>query len=331
MRGQVILTMRTRETSAEIDGVATGWVARMDRAPLSAAEQAELEEWLKADSRRRGAFARAEAVFDLAGRARVGAAVRGAAFPMHPSRRHVMWGGAGVTAAAAAAAAAAIILPTLGVEQFHTRRGELRSIPLPDGSLVTLNTDSAIEVRLARKAREVRLLRGEVQFDVAKDSARPFIVTTGFTAVRAVGTSFSVRGLEGRPVEVLVSEGAVDMFKVGAEAQPLRVPTNFRAVSQEGPSPSVTLIEPAMSAAAVARQLAWRQGYLSFEGETLGYAAAEFNRYNDLQIIVDDPAAAGRTIVGRFSVHNPFQFAQQVALGFGLQIGVRSNNILLWQ
>jgi transmembrane sensor len=323
--------MSTRETSAEIDGAAAGWVARMDRAPLSAAEQGELEQWLKADSRRRGAFARAEAVFNLAGRACGDATAPAAISPVHVSRRHLLWGGAGVTAAAVAAAAAAIILPTLGAEQFHTRRGELRSIPLSDGSLVTLNTESEIEVRLTRKAREVRLLRGEVQFDVAKDSARPFIVTTGFTAVRAVGTSFSVRGLKDQPVEVLVSEGAVDMFKVDAEAQPLRVPTNFRAVSREGPSPSVALIEPAMSVAAVARQLAWRQGYLSFEGETLGYAAAEFNRYNDLQIVVDDPAAAARTIVGRFSVHNPFQFAQQVALGFGLQIGVRSNNILLWQ
>ena len=55
--------MDGRETSQAIERKAAQWVARMDRGPLDAQEQGELQHWLSGDARRRGAFIRARALW----------------------------------------------------------------------------------------------------------------------------------------------------------------------------------------------------------------------------------------------------------------------------
>src|SRR3546814_4407377 len=83
--------------------------------------------------------------------------------------------------------------------------------PLRDGSAVTLNSNSEIDVDFDEGIRHVRLLRGEALFDVAKDSIRPFVVEADSTRVTAVGTSFTVNRVSGRDVQVLVREGVVEL------------------------------------------------------------------------------------------------------------------------
>jgi len=328
--------MGPQENSTDIDDVAANWVVRIDRGPLSADDQQELETWLKDDGRRKGAFARAQAIFVFARQAGLGPLHEGVTPPMsdlritaRPSRRRVLWG-AGAAAAAAVAVTAGVSLG-MGASSYSTQRGEVRLLPLADGSVVTLNTNSEIVVRLGRTARTVQLLRGEALFDVAKDAKRPFTVTASDTVVRAVGTSFAVRSLRSEPVQVLVREGAVDMFRQEQQLTPLRVPANARAVSLEVPYPSVKLVDVALDDTAIARHLAWRQGMISFEGASLSNAVTEFNRYSDVQITVDDPTIAGRTVTGLFSIHNPVGFARSVALSLNLKIEITPNRVMLWQ
>ncbi len=47
----------------DIDGIAARWVMRMDRGELGETEQRDLDAWLEADSRHRGAFIRAQAIW----------------------------------------------------------------------------------------------------------------------------------------------------------------------------------------------------------------------------------------------------------------------------
>ena len=84
------------------------------------------------------------------------------------------------------------------------------------------------------------------------------------------------------------------------------------------PSPSAaaapaTLWTSTVPATQVVRELAWREGMLSFEDMRLDQAAAEFGRYSDTRIVITDPAIGARTVTGLFAARNPTGFAETVA------------------
>jgi transmembrane sensor len=93
---------------------------------------------------------------------------------------------------------------------YSTEIGEQRSVTLADGSTVNLNARSRIRIRFSEKERNVELMEGQALFDVAKDKARPFVVRTDGTLVRAVGTQFDVnRKMSGTTVTVVEGRVAV--------------------------------------------------------------------------------------------------------------------------
>ena len=330
--------MGQRETSRDIDDAAAEWVARNDRGNLTVAEQSTLDTWLEASALHRGAYAKAQSVLAVTRYAIFASDAPSISSPVtastarHPLTRRGLLAVGGIAAAAAVAFFAFNLTSNVPFTSYETKRGELRSLPLEDGTVVTLDTASKIAVRYRRAEREVRLIQGKVLFDVAKDSRRPFTVTAGNTVVRAIGTSFVVQNREDKPVQVLVREGAVDMFRQQSpNDQPVRVPANSRAVAIEVPVPSVKLIETSLDPSEVARQLAWRQGMISFEGTTLQLAAEELNRYSDVHIVVDDPTVASRTVTGLFSIHNPVGFARSVAVSLNLKIQETPTSVMLWE
>jgi transmembrane sensor len=93
-------------------------------------------------------------------------------------------------------------------EYYVTGHGQQLVQPLADGSLLHLDTDSAVSVRYERRLRRVEVERGQVVFDVTHDPARPFRVTAGSAQVIAVGTEFDVY-LQGEVTLVTVVEGRV--------------------------------------------------------------------------------------------------------------------------
>jgi transmembrane sensor len=308
--------MSKRELSADIDDVAAEWVARGDRAPLTPQEAEALQAWLEGDVRRLGAYAKARAVlahFDRAKALGPGYAPErfGAAPPARmPLRRTLLLGGG------AAIAAGAMVMFLGAGQRVRTRRGEVRLAPLADGSQMTLNTASTVQVHFTATRRHVSLIEGEALFDVAKDPKRPFVVEAGGVQVRAVGTSFSVRRRPARSVEVVVREGVVEVSgQALTPAAPTRLAANDRALVTEGGPIRAVALAPAQ----VAQGLAWREGMIDLEGVSLGEAASEFGRYSDTQILIDDPAVAQMTITGLFSANNPAGFARAAAISLGLR------------
>ncbi|MBV1900253.1 MAG: FecR domain-containing protein, partial [Kordiimonadaceae bacterium] len=76
---------------------------------------------------------------------------------------------------------------------YATQVGEYKKVTLADKSVMTLNTNSQIEILFSDKTRKIRLIRGEASFVVTKDKNRPFLVYAGYGLVRAVGTAFVVQ------------------------------------------------------------------------------------------------------------------------------------------
>jgi transmembrane sensor len=221
-------------------------------------------------------------------------------------RRGVLtWPRSGWIAFAAAAAVLVVFNFYSGPQRLVTAVGEQRSVVLGDGSLVTLNTSSSIEVRMSKDHRTVKLLAGEALFKVAHDPARPFDVTTGDTTVRAVGTQFDVNH---RPTSttVTVVEGRVAVFTTPdglRDAEQTRLP--LEAGEQLTVSPRIAR-HPVR--ADIATAIAWTQRKLIFERQPLGDVADEFNRYNHQVIDIRSAGLRNQEVTGVFQANDPESF-----------------------
>ncbi|MHA6768923.1 FecR family protein [Sphingobium ummariense] len=303
-----------QQTAKEIDEEAADWAAKVDRG-LSAGEQSDLDHWLDQDDRRIGAYGRMRAIALQTERvAALGPVHSPAEFafaePRGVSRRRVLAGGA---IAASLIGAGAIGWHQMNRGRYKTRKGEARQLALDDGSVVTLNTETALAVKLGANRRDVEMTRGEALFDVERDPSRPFVVIASDTRVRVLGTSFIVRALPGRPVEVLVRKGLVEVSRNDVVVQPRKLTAYMRAISPiavEGAPIDIAVAD--VPKAALDRVLAWRDGHVDFEGETLEQAVTEFARYSDMRITVD-PVLAGEQIAGVYQANNPVGFAHAVA------------------
>jgi len=221
------------------------------------------------------------------------------------------------------------------VPVYATDIGERRSLTLADGSTIDLNSRSRIRVHFTKVERDVELLDGQALFEVAKDPARPFIVKSGATWVRAVGTQFqvdrkssgvTVTVVEGR-VMVLAAGGAGVGGNAGAGSTvgagsgllPLPGPRQAQdsraggvAASPESTSLSageeVTVADGVMAApkrANIAQATAWMQHRLIFDASRLADVVDEFNRYNARQLVIENTELAELHISGVYSSTDP--------------------------
>ena len=290
-------------------------MARRDRGPLTPAEQAEFDAWMAGDDRRPGALLRLQAL-DLASRTPAQSSERPA--PTVSRRRALIWGGA---SAAAGLAGLAVVLQPPRAQA--TQRGEIRLIPLQDGSTMTLNTDSAARVRYRDDRRLVELIRGEAFFSVARDTLRPFEVElTGCRLTTASG-AFRVSRLAGSPIEVTVQQGQVSL--AGGASRPLQLDANSRAALVADQAPTVQRISPRE----VERDLAWREGKIVFKGDSLEDAARAFARYGDPRVVIADPALAREPITGLFAANDPAGFCRTVAFALEASVTRHGDEIVL--
>jgi transmembrane sensor len=203
---------------------------------------------------------------------------------------------------------------------YVTRTGEEKSIRLPDGSTLELNSRSRVRVRFSEHERDVDLLEGQALFHVAKDHARPFVVHSDSASVQAVGTQFDVyRKASGTTVTVV--EGRVSVVPVQETSSPtLRLslesghnvlvagaakathPIILAAGEQVTVSPSSTA-QPVRTN--VATVTAWTQHQLIFDSTSLIDVAQEFNRYNARQLVVGEGDLKNFHVTGVFVSTDP--------------------------
>lgn len=222
----------------------------------------------------------------------------------------------------ASAAAAALVFVTFAIvwsgrdgerfglpKTYSTAHGQQTVRQLPDGSVLHLNTDSAVTVRYSGAERIVDLDRGEALFRVAPDSKRRFRVAAGEAGVLAVGTEFDVYRRIGA-VTVTVVEGTVAVF-TGTPPPPtptnLLPPTALRvgAGYQVEVRSQVGSPRPVDTRAAVA----WLERQIAFENRPLGEVADEFNRYGGIVIEIDDQDLRAMPISGVFDAYDTDSFA----------------------
>jgi transmembrane sensor len=167
---------------------------------------------------------------------------------------------------------------------YSTAVGEQRSLRLPDGSKVELNSASRIRVRFSAQGRDIELLAGQALFNVTKDAQRPFVVMSDGAQVRAVGTAFDVYRKTGsrRETVVTVVEGRVAVLPPARAAGTPAIALSAGEQITLAPARELKAV-PANVAAATA----WRQGQLVFTSAPLSAVVEEFNRYNQRHLALE--------------------------------------------
>lgn len=319
--------VQERETSQDIDRTAAEWVARIDRAPLSATEADELKQWLIGDRRRRGAFIRAKAIF-------IRSESAGALGPQYdpenfqvpavvqPRRRVFNWSGL---------LAASLVIVVMLVATFQmptayaTSKGEMRTVPLGDGTTITLNTDTHIKVYEEEGRRRIRVLKGEVLIEGTGAAAPTFVEVEG-RHLEGSAATFVVRKLDGQPAQVLVQDGRVVLAEE-RQTESIPLAANTGASLLQGKEQGWQL--RALSYGQLGRELAWREGKIALQGETLADAVALYARYSDIPIVIADPELARVPVTGLFAVNNPLGFSRAVANVFGAEVRQEDGRIVI--
>lgn len=302
--------------SDRIERAAAAWALRH---PIDMAGRCELDAWLAQDRQHAGALLRAQAGLSVIDRSLTPKAVETVISPSivpsyraAPNRRRLL---AGIGSAVAATIAGVLGWPIVMGEHVATELGEIRRLPLADGSVATIDTGSELRVLLASDSRRIALNQGQAWFQVAKDRTRPFIVDAGIAEVRAVGTAFSVRRTA-RGVQVAVTEGAVAAWPKGANGAMTILEEGQFATFVPGSDAPTTGSAPA----AIERSLAWRSGEIALENETLDTAVVQFNRYNRQQLVIDDAGLGHERLVGLFRVDKPAAFAEALAASIDVAV-----------
>jgi len=217
--------------------------------------------------------------------------------------------------------AAAALLPLIGFAAYHliqttqlswvslsTAIGEVRSVTLVDGSHVKLDTDTSMRTRLSPGRRDLVLERGQAHFDVSPDWLRDFFVTVNDRVERATGTKFTVTRKNAAESETLVTEGKIEVLDKEKASTAGAKATTVAAGQLVEITPSGVRVEQ-ITPLEVKRRLAWMEEKLEFQ-ETLEQAVAEFNRYNERKLVIDDASLHSIPVTGRFNAHKPDLFAE---------------------
>jgi len=292
---------RSREPTAA-EAAASRWLARLASPDITADERRQFESWLNEAPEHRAAIEAMSSTWE-----RLGDLPHTPPPTLRGSSRPARLSGYAV-AMAAALALIALWATVWTVGRFDERVLVAQARApivehLPDGSTVELNAKSVVRYRFRTQERLVTMEEGEAFFEVAPDPERPFLVQTHLGTLRVVGTSFSVR-VGADAVHTTVVTGTVEALPTAqTSGEPDHRVDRQRTALLGRPYEEIELTErgatvSSVGAAAVQRRLAWRQGMLELDGETLGYAAREIERHTGVHFEFEEPAIEALRVGG---------------------------------
>lgn len=288
---------------------AAGWLAALD---AGSATREEFEAWRAVDTRRAIAFAQVVDAFEQIERLRV--VHEPLPRPSRLNRRNLLRGG--ILAGGVALAGGTIALQAAAREHAQTAIGERRTVVLEDGTRVSLNTDTQVSWRIKGTTRALWLERGEIGIDV-RAMAGPALrlSANGMRFDLAVGTFNARREPESVALLVLRGAASADARKVGEGVLAMGIGRDLA-------------VHPA-EAVAIERARSWRNGQLVFDGESLDYVVAEFNRYLGDKLVVADPQLSRIRLGGRFTNTDPSELLKALEASFGIHARRAENGAIM--
>jgi transmembrane sensor len=291
-------------------GAAMLWLTRLREAGETTSRP--FERWLAEHPAHAFAWAESEALFAFsAGPAKRAARHYHRHGPAKARRRR--WSMA--LGALAASAAALLVMPSIETLRFLgadavAAPGELKTVRLADGSRITLNTASALDIDISRRGRHVKLRRGgEAFFDIAKDPAHPFTVDAGPARIRVLGTRFNVR-IDADQAIIGVNEGKVRVARADGGTATILVPGQELIVDGQA------MQRQALDAFASS---AWRRREMVVRRTPLRMVVDELNRYRSADIYLFNSALGESRISGVFRTNDPKDSVRTLERALGVK------------
>lgn len=293
-------------------------------------DERRFHEWLDRSDLHRDLYQLVERAWSIAGAAADDPAVsalreEAAAAIARPRRRWMAWAAAIVLMIAAGSVLAPLFQPQPAqlAQAFRTELGQRSTVTLPDGTVVTLDSETDLRFQQGAHERLAELVGGRAFFRVAHDASRPFIVHAGGKSVRALGTAFEV-SLEGGDVVVVLAEGKVRVEEStsgsgnGADMVPGRKLTI-------GTDRNWTLRRVDVS-----KETSWTEGRLVFMHDPLAEAVADMNRYSSRKLTFEGDRIPDRRIVGVFAAGDVDGFVKAMELnGIAHRVSTGDDAIVL--
>jgi len=327
---------KKHKLSAEVRAAAAAWLARLRAPDRTALVEDGLRRWLAEHPDHAAAFELLTDTWEKSARLKRRPLERVASWEKVEFRVSLPR----ISLALGLACVVAVIttLVYLHTDTVMTGVGESRLLVLEDGTRAHLNTNTRVAVRYTKGMRRVDLERGEVMFEVAKQTERPFIVFAGGRKIRALGTAFLVRR-DAQNLAVTLVDGKVAVSTVSAGFPAAQNPravvksaNEMRMLTDTRDSGGTFTLSPgqrltfAVAGAmkidrpSLERVTAWERGQVSFDNTPLADAVAEMNRYSHLQIVIQNPAAGAIRVSGIFETSDSNNFARAVAETYGLKL-----------
>lgn len=311
----------------DINVRATEFLERREFDTWSEQDQAELDAWLSQSKAHCAAFWRLEAAWERTHRL---AALKPERVAIGRSAERTqnappwlrMAAGAAAIGIVGVIAGLAMMWPRDAV--YETPVGGRERVTLADGSQIELNTDTVLRARITAQSRSATLVRGEAYFRIRHDADHPFVVTAGARRITDLGTTFTVRNDAGE-VRVALFEGKA-RFESAEDAQGKHIMlTPGDQVIATAEHVELSHDKPQV----LATDLGWRRGVVIFKRTTLAEVAAEFNRYNEIKLVIADPQTARLTVGGTFPANNVELFGRMASAILGLNVSRRGKDIVI--
>lgn len=300
-----------------VDDEAVAWFVRLRDEEASESDRTAFVAWLEASPAHGQAWRELEAVWGVLDQVAVPkpTATTAPNILTHSAARRTTrtsWRPLAAAAMLLLAVTAAWRLAPAGLLSDHrTGIGERRIVALADGSRVELGPASAIDVELTGARRSVRLVAGEAFFTVARDTARPFVVSAGQGEIAVLGTAFDVKIRQSEAVSVVVAESKVAVSAAGSQAVGV---TAGEEVSYD--RNGISAVRPADLDAAQA----WRQDQLVFHDAPLDTVLTELRRYRGGTIQLLGGELGKRRVTAVFDARRPDAALETIARNLDLRL-----------
>lgn len=294
---------------------AAEWLVRWSERELDDNERAEWEQWKTSSPERQQAWARAQMLQSRMGGLPQALALSVLDRPHSPERRATMIKLALLLAVVPAGWSGwQLSRRQQWTADYRSPVGERRELTLADGSRVTLNTDTAIDVLFDGGQRLIHLRTGEIMVQTAVDPSsqpRPFLVATAQGSMQALGTKFAVREHESR-THLAVLEGAVKVLLAdNRQTPPLVINAGQRTDFSAQTFTKVSLIDRNVGA--------WTQGMLMADKMRLADFAAELARYRR-GFVRCDPAIAELRVSGAYPISETSRTLNMLTQTYGIKV-----------
>lgn len=298
------------DPSPDVRRAAQAWVVRLTSGDVRPGDVEAARAWCAQAPEHQQAFVEARRLWALSGQLQAPARRRA------PARQ---W----------ALASAAVLVLGVGVAlawhgqwgaDYRTGVGERRVVALSDGSRISLDAESAVDVEMNDRARRITLRKGEAVFEVAHDPARPFTVQAGAVQATALGTVYAV-SREGASVGVVVKRGRVAVSDTTDRVELSAGEAVGREAGRLGGKHGLD----------VDSALAWQQGRLVFEQAPLAQVLKALERYRPGWLLIGDEQLRGLKVSGTFQLDRLDEGLATLEQAFPLSIHRYSDFLLVFE